>query len=160
MMTDLQKKNGPIFVWYRVRVYHEDIMAYPKQVWHGKTKIWVVRLMSFTWTSPAMLVKGTGWISDIFLWYLYQILYLGNCLSKGNLKKLENEAYCDFVVDYVDSVWNSSNIFLIPAILDRALYFGQKYFLLSFQQFWLFYTVINQFWLFSGVSHTIHPLTV
>ncbi len=32
-------------------------MAYTEQVWHGKTKIWVVRLRSFTWTSPAMLVK-------------------------------------------------------------------------------------------------------
>ncbi len=32
-------------------------VAYVEQVWHGKTKIWVARLRSFTWTSPAMLVK-------------------------------------------------------------------------------------------------------
>ncbi len=32
-------------------------MAYTKQVWHGKTKIWVTTLRSFTWTSPAMLVN-------------------------------------------------------------------------------------------------------
>ncbi len=33
-------------------------MAYAEQVWHGETKIWVVRSRSFTWTSPAMLVKS------------------------------------------------------------------------------------------------------
>ncbi len=34
-------------------------MAYTGQVWHGETKIWVVRSRSFTWTSPAMLVNRT-----------------------------------------------------------------------------------------------------
>ncbi len=33
-------------------------MAHTEQVWHGETKIWVVRSRSFTWTSPAMLVKA------------------------------------------------------------------------------------------------------
>ena len=31
--------------------------VYTEQVWHGETKIWVGRSRSFTWTSPAMLVK-------------------------------------------------------------------------------------------------------
>ncbi len=35
-------------------------MAHTEQMWHGETKIWVVRSRSFTWTSPAMLVKVYG----------------------------------------------------------------------------------------------------
>ena len=36
-------------------------VAYTKHVWRGKTKICVVRLGSFTWTSPAMLVR---WLNE------------------------------------------------------------------------------------------------
>ena len=44
-------------------------MAYTKQVWHGKTKVWVTRLGSFKWTSPAMLVIASGHCTR--LWFIY-----------------------------------------------------------------------------------------
>ncbi len=59
------------FIW--PQLYHPDFdlsmldlfgifpnffMAYTDQVWHGDTKIWVVRSRLFTWTCPAMLVKS------------------------------------------------------------------------------------------------------
>ncbi len=37
-------------------------LAHNEQVWHGETKIWVVRSTAFTWTSPAMLVKHQTWM--------------------------------------------------------------------------------------------------
>ncbi len=44
--------------WRKIlRVNPNLFMAYTEQMWHGETKIWVVRSRSFTWTSPAMLVK-------------------------------------------------------------------------------------------------------
>ncbi len=46
-------------------------IAHTEQVWHGETKIWVVRLRSFTWTSPAMLVKVAKKVHYPLIYYLH-----------------------------------------------------------------------------------------
>ncbi len=72
------------------------LMAYTEQVWHGKTKIWVVGSRSFTWTSPAMPVNRSllnlgqylrgSWNYDLLLW---QKEHHGWTLTKfPTLKKL------------------------------------------------------------------------
>ena len=46
-------------------------VAYTKWVRHGKTKIFVVRLRSFTWTSPAMLVNLQQALLTVFTKILF-----------------------------------------------------------------------------------------
>ncbi len=71
-------------------------MAYTGQVWHGETKIWVVRSRSFTWTSPAMLVNKVnifatiGQIHTGSLLIPPQILEIQNFGIFGHFDNLQN----------------------------------------------------------------------
>ncbi len=45
--------------WHKILRGNPNLfMAYTGQVWHGETKIWVIRSRSFTWTSHSMPVKS------------------------------------------------------------------------------------------------------
>ena len=51
----------PCYICSVYAIKEFGFMAYTEQMWHGETKIRVIRLRLFTWTSPAMLVNSSDY---------------------------------------------------------------------------------------------------
>ncbi len=99
--------------------------TYTEQVWHGGTKIWVVRLRSLTWMSLAMLVKNVG--STFSQWTVWQtgLQTLTSIIKKKNHICFENTQRRSPTI-HIIMVSNISQLLLASSSLCSPIYLSSS----------------------------------